>query len=337
MERNWSQCRFKNFQFPHPDHSTESHTSDVYFLCSAGNHLVSCSRDTSVRIWDKTTQRLVLPPLLGHEASVLSAQVDQENDLLYTCGVDANVIVWKFSTGEIIKKVVKAHSESILSLVFNDQHLVTGSKDKTIKIWDRSTFLATRQMIGHAAAVNSVQITNKLIFSASGDGSIRIWDIETGGCLENIVNGRGITSLQLSIDGSKIYAASSDTSIHIFDLHGSRISCLKGHTKMVRRIQVDEHAQLPASTSETVLDQGHTKVRIVSASYDATIAIWHQDEDGHWQIQHRLNSDGTICHNPKAFSNQDELSKIFGLFVDELHIICSGNTGIIMGWDFDIP
>jgi WD40 repeat protein len=337
LEYNWSQYRFKNFQFPHPDHLEESYSADVYSLHAAGSSLVSCSKDRSVRIWDISTQRLVLPPLLGHEGSVLCAQVDQENDLLYTCGTDTTIIVWKFSTGTIVAKVLEAHSESILSIAINDQLIVTGSKDKTIKIWYRSSLQGSRQLIGHSTAVNAVLVTKTRIVSGSGDGSIRIWDIETGGCLQVITHGRGITSLQLSADDATIYAASTDKTVRVFDFHGFEHACLRGHTNMVRRIQLSESVQLLDSASETMPGKSLVKARIVSAAYDGTLGIWQQNMKDQWHLTHRLNSDGTIFQDATGSSDGDgTASRAYSLYFDERRLICSSNTGTIMGWDFDV-
>ena len=81
LEDNWNAGSYQSFQLPHRDHPEEAHSECVYTIQYIGNYLVSGSRDRSLRIWDLETQRLVGKPLIGHTASVLCLQFDnQENE-----------------------------------------------------------------------------------------------------------------------------------------------------------------------------------------------------------------------------------------------------------------
>lgn len=139
LENNWRTARYKNFQLPHACHPEEAHEECVYALQFAGNLLVSGSRDKSIRIWNLDTQRLVQGPLIAHKGSVLCLQFDAspEEDVLISGSSDYSVVVWKLSTGTVTKKILRAHEDSVLNLRFNKEILVTCSKDKTIRIWNR--------------------------------------------------------------------------------------------------------------------------------------------------------------------------------------------------------
>ena len=60
--------------------------------------------------------------------------------------------------------------------------IVSGSTDKTVRIWDREKLL--HKLIGHQNEVYGVALTNdqdikaKKIASCSGDRTIKIWSIE---------------------------------------------------------------------------------------------------------------------------------------------------------------
>ena len=139
LERNWLAGRYTNFRLPRIGHASDAHTQCVYTIQYSGNHLVSGSRDKTVRVWDLETGRLRLKPLEGHEGSVLCLQFDErpDQDVIISGGSDADVIIWKFSTGDMIKRMKRAHSESVLNLRFDHRYLVTCSKDKTIRVWSR--------------------------------------------------------------------------------------------------------------------------------------------------------------------------------------------------------
>jgi len=96
----------------------ESHTSTVYMVQFSGQNLISGGRDWSIRIWNLETQRLVLPPLLGHELSVLCAQFDEshEQGILISGGADTHILIWQFSSGKLAKKIWKAHLDTVKPL-----------------------------------------------------------------------------------------------------------------------------------------------------------------------------------------------------------------------------
>ncbi|KAK5989494.1 F-box/WD repeat-containing protein 1A [Cladobotryum mycophilum] len=139
LESNWELGKYKTFVLPHPDFPEEGHQECVYTLQFDADYLVSGSRDRTMRIWNMQTRRLVRPPLQGHSGSVLCLQFDADpsEDILVSGSSDSNVFIWKFSTGELIQRITKAHRESVLNVRFDKRVLVTSSKDKTIKIFNR--------------------------------------------------------------------------------------------------------------------------------------------------------------------------------------------------------
>ncbi|RDA95953.1 hypothetical protein CP533_5931 [Ophiocordyceps camponoti-saundersi (nom. inval.)] len=139
LESNWELGKYTTFQLPHPLHPEEGHQEGIYTLQFDANYLVSGSRDQTMRIWNMHTSRLVRPPLTGHRGSVLCLQFDADpaEDLLVSGSSDSNIFIWKFSTGELVQKITNAHRESVLNVRFDKRILVTSSKDKTIKIFNR--------------------------------------------------------------------------------------------------------------------------------------------------------------------------------------------------------
>ncbi|KAF4594852.1 F-box/WD-40 repeat-containing protein [Ophiocordyceps camponoti-floridani] len=139
LESNWELGKYTTFQLPHPLHPEEGHQEGIYTLQFDANYLVSGSRDQTMRIWNIHTHRLVRAPLTGHRGSVLCLQFDADpaEDLLVSGSSDSDIFIWKFSTGELIQKITDAHYESVLNVRFDKRILVTSSKDKTIKIFNR--------------------------------------------------------------------------------------------------------------------------------------------------------------------------------------------------------
>ncbi len=63
---------------------------------------------------------------------------------------------------------------------FDDQLIISGSYDKTIKIWEKESGKEFQILKGHSHSVNSVAISkdNKYIISGSSDKTIKIWETE---------------------------------------------------------------------------------------------------------------------------------------------------------------
>lgn len=139
LEDNWSACAYKSFQLPHRDYPEEAHRECVYTIQYIGRFLVSGSRDRTLRKWDLETQRLLGQPLQGHSASVLCLQFDnsKDEDIIISGSSDTDVIIWRYSTGELVERISQAHREPVLNLKFDHRFLITCSKDKSIKIWNR--------------------------------------------------------------------------------------------------------------------------------------------------------------------------------------------------------
>ena len=72
------------------------------------------------------------------------------------------------------------------------QRIISGSYDKTIRIWDAETSAAVgKPLEGHSGWVESVAYSpdGQHIISGSEDKTIRIWDAETGAAFGEPIEG----------------------------------------------------------------------------------------------------------------------------------------------------
>ncbi|KAM0161426.1 hypothetical protein ACHAPG_002355 [Botrytis cinerea] len=283
LEANWEAGKFTNFQLPHPHYPEEGHTECIYTIQHTQNYLVSGSRDKTIRIWNLDTRRLALPPLAEHEGSVLCLQFDPdpEEDIIVSGSSDATVIIWRFSTGKVIQRLTSAHRESVLNVKFDKNVLVTCSKDKSIKVFNRRSiteqslmndtasiqiqnlgfennpvgsriippYTNISKLKGHGAAVNAVQVLGDEVVSASGDRTVKIWNWRKNTCTRTLIgHSKGIACVQY--DGRRIVSGSSDNEVKVFDREsGLEVASLRGHTNLVRTVQAG-FGDLPYSAEE---------------------------------------------------------------------------------------
>ncbi|MCJ1246346.1 hypothetical protein MMC30_003553 [Trapelia coarctata] len=259
LEQNWSTARFTSFQLPHRDHPEEAHTECVYTIQYSGKHLVSGSRDCTLRIWDLDTQRLVRKPLAGHDGSVLCLQFDdsKEEDIIISGSSDTDVIVWQFSTGHLVKRLPRAHRESVLNLKFDKRFLVTCSKDKTIKIWSRQELrpgdenYPLKGLSGggkcpaYIVDLASIAITENLALKQTHPlpKYTALMSIDSHGAAVNAVH----------IHNDQLVSASGDRLLMVWNIHtGVRTGICMGHKKGIACVQYDGRRIVSGSSDETI-------------------------------------------------------------------------------------
>lgn len=77
-----------------------------------------------------------------------------------------------------------------MSVVFSPDgtRIMSGSEDKTVRIWDASNGACLQTLEGHSYSINSVVFSpdGTRIASGSLDSIIRIWDASNGVCLQTL-------------------------------------------------------------------------------------------------------------------------------------------------------
>jgi WD40 repeat protein len=111
----------------------------------------------------------------------------------------------------------KQHTAAIFCLAFDDEHIVTGSSDHSVRVWDTTSGEPLRTLTGHQYAVWNLKLIGSTAISASYDGTLRLWDVKTG---QNINTLRGHASAIWGLDaiGNKVVSSSTDTFIRLWDM-----------------------------------------------------------------------------------------------------------------------
>jgi len=213
--------------------------------------------------------------LKGHSRPLTRVKFNREGDLLFTCAKDNKPTVWYTRNGERLG-TYNGHEGTVwdCDIDFMSTRFLTGSADRTVRLWD----LKTGQELycfRHKAAIRTVGFSHgdKMILAAQ-DGSFRqtptvfIYNLAEPGQeqlpalreLREDDHGRINTALWGSLNETVI-GACEDGSIRVWDVE-------KGEQKM--RSDPDEgHAD---DIKDMQFSKDHTM--LITASSDRTCKVW---------------------------------------------------------------
>ena len=85
---------------------------------------------------------------------------------------------------------LEGHSSSVISVALSKdgQRVVSGSDDKTVKIWDATSGECVSTLEGHSSVVMSVALSEdgQRVVSGSRDKTVKIWDATSGECVSTL-------------------------------------------------------------------------------------------------------------------------------------------------------
>ena len=138
--------------------------------------------------------------------------------------------------------------------------IVSGSGDRTLRIWDAQAGESLRILEGHEYAVASVawNPSGTRIASGSGDRTLRIWAARTGRSVHTLTgHGDSVSSVAWNPSGTRIASGSNDRTLRIWDR------------------DVEEALPLWRATSrrQEAARQGRKAGRVVSALFEEHVLL----------------------------------------------------------------
>ncbi|KAE8210310.1 hypothetical protein CF327_g5807 [Tilletia walkeri] len=189
------------------DHSISS----VRFM-PGDDRIISASRDRSIKLWDLSSGYCTRT-ISGHAEWVRAAIPAEDGSVFVTCSNDQTGRIWDTSSGET-KTELRGHDHVVECAIFAptaaygairelagiqvsakderarapNQFVATGSRDKTIRLWDATSGQCLRTLHGHDNWIRALVFhpNGKMLLSASDDKSVKAWDLATGRCTRTL-------------------------------------------------------------------------------------------------------------------------------------------------------
>ncbi|KAI9030913.1 WD40-repeat-containing domain protein [Phycomyces nitens] len=239
----------------------------VEFIGEDGKQIVSGSSDNTLRIWETETGEC-LDIMDGHRSRIWDVSSTRLGDFVASASGDSTIKIWSVKNAKAsCTNTLTGHAGDVYSVKYhpNENHLVTGGYDKTVRLYDLVTGATVKSFLGHQLAVTKTIFNplGNLVISGSKDNTIKFWDIVSGLCIRTISSHLGeVTSVEMNSSGTLLLSSSKDNSNRLWDVRMVRpIRKLKGHQ----------------NTSKNFVRAGFADNNlIVGGSEDGNVYIWDQ-------------------------------------------------------------
>jgi len=200
-------------------------------------------------------------------------------DFVVAGGLDCKARLWKIdsSPGSPAHREYAGHSGPIWSIALtspddSDQvHLITGSVDTTINIWDLwgpQGALPLLRLEGHYSGVAALHVLQqeRVVISGGDDGTVRMWSIEDGRCTLSL---EGESEKFNNVQSCQIDRG-RDTFIAVYasDTRGKIWMWDYGTGEVVQAVTAHDAAVTGLSMSLS------PEYSLISTSMDGTIKLW---------------------------------------------------------------
>ncbi|XP_055491277.1 pleiotropic regulator 1 [Leucoraja erinacea] len=163
----------------------------------------------------------------------------------------------------IILQVISGHLGWVRCLAVEpgNQWFVTGSADRTIKIWDLASGKLKLSLTGHISTVRGVAVSSRspYLFSCGEDKQVKCWDLEYNKVIRHY-HGHlsAVYGLDLHPTIDVLITCGRDSTARVWDIRTkANVHTLSGHTNTVATVKCQAG-----------------EPQIITGSHDTTIRLW---------------------------------------------------------------
>ncbi|XP_057167526.1 F-box/WD repeat-containing protein 9 isoform X2 [Ursus arctos] len=218
----------------------------VWSLAALDHRVCSGSWDSTVKLWDMAADGQQFGEIKG-KAAVLC--LSYRPDILVTGTYDKKVTVYDPRVGPALVKSRRLHSSAVLALLADDRHIVSGSEDRTLVVFDRRA----------DSVVQRLQLDSYLLCMSYQEP--QLWAGDNQGLLHVFANRSGRFQLVRSFDvghrsqitGIKhslgaLYTTSTDKTIRVHvPTDPPRTICTRSHNNVLNGICAEGNLVVAAS------------------------------------------------------------------------------------------
>lgn len=180
--------------------------------------LLTGSQDLTVKRWS-VARGVADYTRKAHDKDINAIDVSPDGRLFATASQDRTIKVWDAASGDVLG-ILRGHRRGVWTVKFSPfdrDVLISGSGDKTVKLWSLRTMACERTFEGHSNSVLKVAVLSegRQVASAAGDGLIKVWDAQSGECSCTLDNHEDKV-WSLAVRGQELISGGGDSVITIW-------------------------------------------------------------------------------------------------------------------------
>jgi WD40 repeat protein len=145
---------------------------------------------------------------------------------------------------------------SSVAILPDGQHVLSGSWDATMTLWNLRTTAHVRTFRGHKKDITALAVLPDGLHALSGshDTTLRLWNLETGECLSTFrAHSSSVSSIMVLPDGQHALSASRDTTLKLWNITTNTcIRTFQGHSDGVGSLAIISNGQYALSGAENM-------------------------------------------------------------------------------------
>ncbi|KZV80739.1 WD40 repeat-like protein [Exidia glandulosa HHB12029] len=264
-------------------HYDEEHEHEHEHEHPAKRHKSDSPPPSSSRMSVSPIRRSPTPPASGPSGALSPSSVSTQRPWkdIYC---ERLTIARNWRRGRYSVRTLKGHGDSVMCLQFNEAMrgvnypmLITGSYDRTVRVWNVDAGEEVQCLRGHTRAVRALQFDEAKLITGSMDCTLRVWDWRTGRCIRTL-QGHSEGVVCLKFDSNVLASGSVDTTVKVWNFRTGECFTLRGHKDWVNAVQLwqlpgTEVCSSVSSAADGTFDIDPGKM-LFSASDDCTIRLW---------------------------------------------------------------
>ena len=203
------------------------HDARIGAVSARGNLVVSAQSHQPTRLWNLETMQCTatLPELI----TISSACCMEERVLLGSAAATGLIKLWDIAaSAPVTLPDLEGHTGAVYSIKASGNTVLSGSVDKTVRLWDLRTGNCVRTMEGHTGIVYSVDMDGhcRTAVSGSKDTTVRLWDLGSGRCSATFKGHSGVVrDVVMHESGSSFLSSGhSDFTVNAWAVGSSKAS-----------------------------------------------------------------------------------------------------------------
>ncbi|EJW01532.1 hypothetical protein EDEG_00423 [Edhazardia aedis USNM 41457] len=257
----------KNYQFWRDKYLNEYEEEDQSF---------DTVEEFKEKIKEKITNRLAVIRGDGEiKYDINSDQLDithiiTKGEYIFCSSDDQRIKIYR---NRVLESVLSGHFGGVWAFDVTNNFIVSGSTDKTIRIWERSSGACLHVLKGHRSTIRCLKATESHIVSGGRDSFIKVWDFM--GNLLHTLNAHSLSVRCIDTYQNLVVSGSYDGTVVVWDfIDGKKLYNLKYHLQRVYCVKIDKKYIISGGQDGNIFVSNHSGNLLHSLKGHRSIVAW---------------------------------------------------------------